>query len=166
MVSDSEPRYRLEDSNGNIVGSLFAEADGTLKLQEGTSGSDNELALGTDGTFTTDRIETGPFQQDSTAVIDLSDDTATSISTPSAENNNVMLWVTTTSGDCSGIFQSAFGTINDAALGSNITNQGNFTTLTGTDGPDGSLNVSKDGTDLYLENRTDSTIDVYVWEMA
>ena len=40
MVTDSEPRYRLVDGNGNPVGSVYAEPDGTLKLQEG-SGSDN-----------------------------------------------------------------------------------------------------------------------------
>jgi len=45
MVTDQEPRYRLVDADGNVVGSLFAESDGTLKLQEGTSGNDNELGL-------------------------------------------------------------------------------------------------------------------------
>jgi len=49
MVNDQEPRYRLVDADGNVVGSLFAESDGTLKLQEGTSGNDNELALTTEG---------------------------------------------------------------------------------------------------------------------
>lgn len=51
MVDDIEPRYRLVNSGGTVVGSLYAEADGTLKLQEGTSGSDNELAFGTDGSL-------------------------------------------------------------------------------------------------------------------
>jgi hypothetical protein len=49
MVTDQEPRYRLKDADGNVVGSLFAESDGTLKLQEGTSGNDNELSLTTQG---------------------------------------------------------------------------------------------------------------------
>jgi len=51
MVNDTEPRYRLVDANGDVVGSLFAESDGTVKLQEGTSGNDNELALTTQGTL-------------------------------------------------------------------------------------------------------------------
>jgi len=58
MVNDTEPRYRLVDSNGNVVGSLFAEADGTLKLQEGTSGSDNEVSVATDGTFNAPAVST------------------------------------------------------------------------------------------------------------
>jgi len=49
MVNDTEPRYRLVDADGNVGGSLFAESDGALKLQEGTSGNDNELTFGTDG---------------------------------------------------------------------------------------------------------------------
>lgn len=49
-VSDQEPRYRLVDANDNIIGSVYAEADGTLKLQEG-SGSNNEAAFQPDGTL-------------------------------------------------------------------------------------------------------------------
>jgi len=58
MVSDTEPRYRLVDANDNVVGSLYAEADGTLKLQEGTSGSDNEVSVATDGTFNAPAVST------------------------------------------------------------------------------------------------------------
>jgi len=59
MVNDTEPRYRLVDSGGTVVGSLYAESDGTLKLQEGTSGSDNEVSIATDGTFTAPTVSTG-----------------------------------------------------------------------------------------------------------
>jgi len=59
MVTDQEPRYRLVDADGNVVGSLFAETDGTLKLQEGTSGNDNELSLTTQGALEVEQIETG-----------------------------------------------------------------------------------------------------------
>jgi len=62
MVNDTEPRYRLVDSNGNVVGSLFAEADGTLALQEGTSGSDNEITVATDGTFNAPAVSTESSQ--------------------------------------------------------------------------------------------------------
>jgi len=57
MVTDQEPRYRLVDADGNVVGSLFAEADGTLKLQEGTSGDDNELAFGTQGALEVEQVD-------------------------------------------------------------------------------------------------------------
>jgi hypothetical protein len=56
MVNDTEPRYRLVDPNGNVVGSLFAESDGTLKLQEGTSGNDNELSLTTQGALEVEQV--------------------------------------------------------------------------------------------------------------
>jgi len=58
MVSDSEPRYRLVDSQGNTVGTLYAKSGGTLALQEGSSGSDNEIELQTDGTLQTDSVKT------------------------------------------------------------------------------------------------------------
>jgi len=58
MVSDREPRYRLVDSNGDVVGSLHAETDGTLRLQEGTSGNDNEASLQTDGTWDVPAVST------------------------------------------------------------------------------------------------------------
>lgn len=58
MVSDSEPRYRLVDSQGNVVGTLYAKSGGTLALQEGSSGSDNEIELQTDGTLQTDSLST------------------------------------------------------------------------------------------------------------
>jgi len=56
MVNDQEPRYRLVDADGTVVGSLFAESDGTLKLQEGTSGNDNELSLTTQGALEVEQI--------------------------------------------------------------------------------------------------------------
>lgn len=58
MTSDTEPRYRLVDSNGNVVGSLYAQGDGTLAIQEGTSGSDNEITVKTDGTFNAPAVST------------------------------------------------------------------------------------------------------------
>jgi hypothetical protein len=37
MVSDQEPRYRLVDSNGNVVGSLFVNGDGNVAIQDETA---------------------------------------------------------------------------------------------------------------------------------
>ena len=67
-VDDQEPRYRLaiQDVDGNIVdrlGTLYAEADGTLKIQEG-SGSFNEASLNPDGTFS---VPTAPDNADEVA---------------------------------------------------------------------------------------------------
>ena len=71
MVSDQEPRYRLVDDEGNIVGSLYGKPDGTLALQEGTSGADNEAALGTDGTLSVLGLETETVTTDGLAINDV-----------------------------------------------------------------------------------------------
>ena len=58
MVSDQEPRYRLVDSDGNIVGSLYGKPDGSVAIQETASGADREVALAPDGTFSAPSVET------------------------------------------------------------------------------------------------------------
>ena len=58
MVSDQEPRYRLVDANDNIVGSLYGKPDGSIAIQETDSGSDREVTLAPDGTFSAPSVET------------------------------------------------------------------------------------------------------------
>ena len=58
MVSDQEPRYRLVDDEGNIVGSLYGKPDGSVAIQETDSGSDREVTLAPDGTFSAPSVET------------------------------------------------------------------------------------------------------------
>ena len=58
MTSDQEPRYRLVDDEGNIVGSLYGKADGSIAIQETASGSDREVTLAPDGTFSAPSVET------------------------------------------------------------------------------------------------------------
>ena len=58
MTSDQEPRYRLVDANGNIVGSLYGKPDGSVAIQETGSGADREVALAPDGTFSAPSVET------------------------------------------------------------------------------------------------------------
>ncbi|AFH21738.1 hypothetical protein OSG_eHP8_00100 [environmental Halophage eHP-8] len=43
MVNDTEPRYRLVDSQGNVVGSLYAKSDGDVSLQHGGSNTEFEI---------------------------------------------------------------------------------------------------------------------------
>jgi X-X-X-Leu-X-X-Gly heptad repeat protein len=43
MVNDTEPRYRLVDSQGNVVGSLYAKSDGDVSLQHGGSNTEFEV---------------------------------------------------------------------------------------------------------------------------
>lgn len=66
MVSDNTPRYWLRDSNDNIVGTLYAKGDGTLALQEGTSGSDNEVTFATDGSLTVDAVNASTVEATTT----------------------------------------------------------------------------------------------------
>ena len=59
MVNDQEPRYRLVDSNGNIVGSLFQNADGNVEIQDET---------GTGSVFGPDGIVTPAIDAESASV--------------------------------------------------------------------------------------------------
>ena len=63
MVNDQEPRYRLVDSNGNIVGSLFQNADGNVEIQDET---------GTGSVFGPDGIVTPAIDAGSASVEQLS----------------------------------------------------------------------------------------------
>jgi len=162
MVSDTEPRYRLVDSNGNVVGSLFAEADGTLKIQEGTSGSDNEVSLGTDGTVTAPAVSTGDLTVNSVPYLakpfsGVGDDTAVTVDV----NGFEIIDVSTSFSGVNGTFYTGFDDIYNSTSGRNITDQGN-STLSGTTGTDGSLNVSRSDNTLYLENRLGDSRDITV----
>lgn len=64
MTSDQEPRYRLVDADGNIVGSLYGKADGSVAIQETDSGADREVALAPDGTFSAPSVETESVSTD------------------------------------------------------------------------------------------------------
>ena len=68
MVSDQEPRYRLVDANGNIVGSLYGKADGSVAIQETDSGSDREVTLAPDGTFSAPSVETPSLSAESASI--------------------------------------------------------------------------------------------------
>ena len=61
-VSDQEPRYRLVDSNGNVVGSLFQNADGNVEIQDET---------GTGSVFGPNGIVTPAIDAGSASVDDL-----------------------------------------------------------------------------------------------
>ena len=65
MASDQEPRYRLVDSDDNIVGSLYGKADGSVAIQETDSGSDREVTLAPDGTFSAPSVETESLSTES-----------------------------------------------------------------------------------------------------
>ena len=68
MTSDQEPRYRLVDANGNIVGSLYGKPDGSVAIQETDSGADREVALAPDGTFSAPSVETESVSTERTSI--------------------------------------------------------------------------------------------------
>jgi len=116
----------------------------------------------------TGRTIIGNSNIDSRTVTVADDDVAT-LDIPSNENNEAMIFVraeTSGPGDNGGLYHTAFASLNAAALGSNHSNEGGTNTLSGTDGPDGSLNVSKEGTTLYMENRLGAESDVVVYEVS
>ena len=84
MVNDQEPRYRLVDSNGNVVGSLFQNADGNVEIQDET---------GTGSVFGPDGIVTPAIDAESASVESLDSrqgytDVASSRSLDTQETNN------------------------------------------------------------------------------
>jgi len=98
MVTDQEPRYRLVDADGDVVGSLFAETDGTLKLQEGTSGNDNELSLTTQGALETEQISIGNHltRVGGGTVQSISDSSSTVIEFDQVQTDELTGWDTST----------------------------------------------------------------------
>jgi len=88
--------------------------------------------------------------------VSLSDDSATTI----AVAKDQIIWVLADSNNATGNFLSTFGQIDTIKTGDKLTNQGGGTTLSGTTGPDGSVNVSREGNDLNVENRLGSSTEV------
>lgn len=60
--NDQEPRYRLVDANGNVVGSLFLNGNGDVAIQDES---------GTETAFTTDGISTPAVDADSVKTSEL-----------------------------------------------------------------------------------------------
>jgi hypothetical protein len=62
MVNDQEPRYRLVDAGGNVVGSFFVDGSGNLVMQEATN--NNEIVLDNTGTASVPGVETDEIGDD------------------------------------------------------------------------------------------------------
>jgi len=151
MVTDQEPRYRLVDADGNVVGSLFAEADGTLKLQEGTSGNDNEVSLTTQGALEVEQADIGNLQI-RTQTVTVADDSVEELTAKiNGDAVDGQIEVYTINGG-SAAFLSNFDFLGTMGLLPQATNQGS-TDLTTTDGPDGNFNYSRFENIFQIENR-------------
>jgi len=162
MVTDQEPRYRLVDADGNVVGSLFAEPDGTLKLQEGTSGNDNELSLTTQGALEVEQLSgdtevtgeltaVGQSRGISISALTIPDDDAKSIDSTS---RSLVMIASSFDGAATGMLSTS--SISTTVEYGEKLNATGLSQLSGTDGPDGTLNTAVESNTLFFENRTGS----------
>jgi len=169
MVTDQEPRYRLVDADGNVVGSLFAEADGTLKLQEGTSGGDNELSLTPQGALEAEQVTVAgkignPVSADSGNQINfdrvtVADGATEPLSLSGGSGVSISFIVGVSSGD-SAIFSTRGGF--DVAV--EIADpQGSYSSSLGTTS---STNIDYDGSEYVIENQTGSSNDYDIFEFS
>lgn len=79
--NDQEPRYRLVDANGNVVGSLFLNGNGDVAIQDES---------GTETAFTTDGISTPAVDADSVSTDDVTSNTNTDLEfQPSEDQSNL-----------------------------------------------------------------------------
>jgi hypothetical protein len=93
--------------------------------------------------------------------VSLSDDSA---ATADASNSGI-LFITSREGQRgSGLFFTRFSGVTTIQT-NNSTNQGS-TTLSGTTGPDGSLNVSRNGNTLNIENRTGRNEEYIIFQLG
>jgi len=156
MVNDQEPRYRLVDADGDVVGSLFAESDGTLKLQEGTSGNDNELALTKQGAVEVEQVSNGSVSSIAQYDYGMGDGETRQLDPQNPERPAVYI-VYTDTGTFTGIFATD-------TVGSESVTKVAGGDVTTTDGNTGTLNVYwNDSAERFeIENQATFTLNVSV----
>lgn len=162
-----EPNYHLTDSNGNLIGTIGATSDGDVVVEHANSGTQVTLdetgiqtpALST-GEVITDQLRPSSSTNGLTIEANsLADDSSASIS---RNATSVAIVTTTNIQTGAGIFFQGFDTITTVDE-ANMSNQGGDTSLSGTTGPDGSLNVAVQDNEFYIENRTGSEEDVHTY---
>jgi len=159
MVTDQEPRYRLVDADGKVVGSLFAETDGTLKLQEGTSGNDNELSLTTQGALEVEQTSVSGVEQRATEQ-QVGDDAVLS-----RDANGAHFIFVAGSGDDEAVYATGFNFVSPIFEGPQMDNLSGQT-ATGTTGTDGSVTTFRDGNTIGLENRTGTNQTFFIFTIG
>jgi hypothetical protein len=92
--------------------------------------------------------------------VSLADDSATSFD---VSGDKLLFVIGDKSKTESGFFGTGFGAVSDFGSTSMSVESG---TLSGTTGGDGTLNISRDGNDLYLENRTGGSRDISVMRIG
>lgn len=140
---------------------VIKRADGTEVAEIYHNGNDTVIdplvgSVDVQGAFKSP-VVTGDLVKEVTTLTIADDDVATI----DAQNGYYSKLIGDGSGKKNGIFGHSFNRLDTIFAGADVTNQGN-TDLTGTDGPDGSINVSRDGNTLNVENRLGSEQQVVV----
>lgn len=153
----------------DLVGSGLEIASGALRvlssIWDGTSivaDVDNESVSTEEGTIN-NQLQYGTELRTTFNEQTIADDTAETLV---SDGNPKRVTILNDSGGAEmATLLVSFNNLVTEAL-SNATNQGN-STLSGTTGPDGSINISQDGADLTLENRSGGSLDiVYIIERS
>lgn len=144
-VDDSDNSWVVEDADGNIIARFKQDESVTDVTSINVGSADVSGRLGVGDVDMTSNTQ------------DVSDDSVVTVDVTS----DAMILVTASRDDALGWYLTGFDSITNALTGSAATNQNN-TDLTGTTGPDGSLNVSRVDNTLHVENRLGSqhTVDV------
>jgi len=188
MVEDKEQRIetlqdRVDELEATVSKMLPSRRD-ALKLgaagavgavgMAGSASAQNSNQVGTIGTdsdrvdvnaedidavsVNTDDVTIGPHNITPDSEI-VADDSAVTFSGYEAA---LTFWINAGGPDNQALFVSGFKELETAAALSSVTNQGR-TALSGTTGPDGNLNIARDGADIIAENRLGDSRTVYLF---
>jgi len=156
------------DYNPDVDAKFVATDTGAVYIGDGSSW--NRIAYGSNeslGTQSNPIPNTSHFESISTEDANIGDATlgATGIhefnenvpddgvASVTLNTGSALSYVSATTDGAVALFITEFDNLIDGLVGTNATNQGN-SVLDGTTGPDGSLNISRDGNTFYFENRT------------
>lgn len=168
MPQDPQIPLQDDDQNSTVLGYVYVNASNELVLREATNG--NEARLQKDGTFkmpSAEADEADIANRIGLGGVDMNVRTFTIPDDDVVEfdltRDTIFLVNGEGSSAAAGMFSSSFDNLTTAAAETNLSNEGN-SDLTGTTGPDESLNISRDGNVGHIENRLGSEEEIHVTE--
>lgn len=167
IIEDEGGDLVVKDPDGNVVLRRTADTDwdfdgedvkGIASLTATSVTADSATV---NGTTTTDSLDADSITINNTRLssptLTVADDGVKTVDV----GGDQFIQVFGDQGNTFGVFTAAFGTLNTIDVGTKVTNQGS-TDLTGTTGPDGTLNISNTDTTLHLENRVGNSLEIDV----
>ena len=147
LEEDSSGNLQIVDTTTNTAVATHT-AGGGWTLGANVDGDGNDLT--NLGSVSTNEASTTPVTRSGES-FDVADDDVISFTAP----RDGILFVHADFGNASGLFHyREFNNLDSIVTGGNAENEGTGTTLSGTTGQDGNINVAKDGNTIFLENRT------------